>query len=429
VPLLRRAPLEPPPERVAPARRRALSVAPWLPESLRRYTKDPYRWRPGNEVTLLRAGGEAYPAMLAAIAAAGKTIHFETYIFEDDHIGRRFGDALIERAAAGVVVRLLYDAIGGLALSPSFVAKLRSAGIEVVEYRPIAPWRRRWGWFQRDHRKILVVDDEVAFTGGINIGDEYAAVEDGGKGWHDIHCRVRGPIVLDLVRTFRRVWRREGGSSFPAPPRPKHVTPRPRRGLFRRARSLPPEPGVAVGSVAARVLDNTERRRRRIFRRSYLAAVHAARELVYVENAYFLPDRGVRAALIRAVERGVDVAVIVPGRSDIKAIEYAGLWIYRRLIQRGLRILCWRGTMMHAKTAVVDGVWSTIGSYNLDYISLHYNLEVTVEALDPTLGSLMVAQFRHDVAQCDSLDLSLWDRLPWWKKALAWLAFRFRRWL
>jgi len=400
-----------PPEPTAALVRAEPVIVPAIvvPPALRRYTKDLRRWRPGNEVALLRAGAETFPAMLDAIASARRTIHFETYIIQDDRTGQRFSDALIERARAGVAVRLVYDAVGALELGAGFVARLREAGVEVVEYRPIAPWRRRWGWLRRDHRKIVVVDDEVAFTGGINIADDYADAADGGKGWHDIHCQVRGPIVLDLSRSFRRVWLREGGAVYPAPPRPEAM--------------------LAEGPVVGRMLDNSERRRRRVFRRAYVRAINAARESVYLENAYFLPDRGVRAALYRAVRRGVDVAVIVPGNSDVKAIEFAGLYVYRRLTRRGVRILSWRGPMMHAKTAVVDGAWSTIGSYNLDHVSLHQNLEVTVEVLDTAHGQVMVDQFQRDAARCDAFDPELWQRLPWWKKALAALAFRFRRWL
>ena len=384
-------------------------------ERLRRYTRERLHWRSGNRIELLRAGAETYPAMLAAIRAAKRTIHFETYILRDDATGLRFGEALVERALAGVCVRLLYDALGALDLGTRFLDKLRAAGIEIVEYRPIAPWRRRWGVFRRDHRKVLVVDDEVAFTGGINIADDYADLADGGKGWHDMHCELRGAIVLDLSRSFRRVWISEGGPPYPMPARPDG--------------NDTSTDGPSGRPVLIRMLDNTERRRRSIIVRAYLAAINAARHHVYLENAYFLPGRKVRRALVRAVERGVDVAVIVPGNSDVKAIEYAGLWIYPRLVRLGVRILRWRGPMMHAKTAVVDGTWSTVGSYNLDWVSLRWNLEIAVEVLDADHGRVMIEQFHRDCAETDPVPPDLWRKLPWWRKTLALLAFRFRRWL
>ena len=148
-----------------------------------------------------------------------------------------------------------------------------------------------------------------------------------------------------------------------------------------------------------------------------------------LENAYFLPELPMRRAMYRAVKRGVDVRVIVPGNSDVKTVEYAGLYVYRRLARHGVRILRWKGVMLHAKTAVIDAVWSTVGSYNFDARSLFYNLEVVVELLDAGFGELMERQFEVDVAHTEPFDERAWLRLPWWKKALAYLAFQLRRWL
>jgi cardiolipin synthase len=157
--------------------------------------------------------------------------------------------------------------------------------------------------------------------------------------------------------------------------------------------------------------------------------IKAAHETLRIHNAYFLPDRGLRRALIRAAGRGVVVQIIVPGHSDVRLIEWASLYVLRRLTKRGVKILRWRGPMMHAKTAVVDAAWSTIGSYNFDAQSRFNNLEVCVEILDPAIGQQLVAEFDHDVTNCDAYDEAAWQRLPWWRKAVAWLAFRFRRFL
>lgn len=178
-----------------------------------------------------------------------------------------------------------------------------------------------------------------------------------------------------------------------------------------------------------RILDNTQRRRRRAIRRAYINAIDGARDRALLENAYFLPQGVMRRALARAVDRGVDVRVIVPGRSDVKVVEYAGLYVYRRLARLGVKIYRWRGAMMHAKAAVIDGVWSAVGSYNFDARSLFYNLEVVAEILDPAFGATLVAQFERDQLACDAFDLASWTRLPWWKKSLAWLAYQFEQWL
>ena len=381
-----------------------------LPRDLARYARSPLRWRTHCEVEVLRAGAETFPAMLAAIGSAQESISFETYILAADHTGDRFKAALIERARAGVKVRLIYDAVGSFGLSDAWVDEMREAGCEVIDFNPIAPWRRKFRLSHRDHRKVIVVDNIVAFTGGLNISDDYAPVADGGVGWHDMHCRVTGPIVHDLARMFRRTWLRCGGTHFPPVP-PASTAPSGRGGAF------------------VRLLDNTMRRQRGNTRRAYLHVIRTARKAVLIQNAYFLPDRGLRRALTRAAMRGVDVRVIVPGSSDVRVIQWASLYVLRGLSRYGVRILQWRGPMMHAKTAAIDGTWSTIGSYNFDAQSRFSNLEVTVEILDTNVGQELVRNFEQSVANCDPYDESSWNGLPLWKKALAWLSYRLRRFL
>ena len=395
------------PEPIEDAPSRAIPIP--LPETMQAYARSPVRWRVGCEVTVLRDGGPTFHAMLEAISAAKRSVCLETYILASDTTGDRFKLALVERARAGVKVRLIYDAVGSFGISDAWVDDLRTAGIEVIDFNPIAPWRRRFHLSHRDHRKILVVDDEVGFTGGLNISNDYAPVDEGGIGWHDMHCRVRGPIVRDLARLFRRNWIRSGGTPYPPVPRA--------------------EQAHGDGASFVRMLENTARRNRATFRRAYLHVIKAARRFVRIENAYFLPDRGVRRALIRAASRGVDVQIIVPGSSDVKIIEWASLYVLRGLARRGVKVWRWRGIMMHAKTAVVDGIWSTIGSYNFDSQSRFNNLEVTVEILDPEVGQELIAVFDSDVPNCTPYDETVWRTLPWWRKALAWLGYRLRRFL
>jgi cardiolipin synthase len=367
------------------------------------------RWRTGGSVAVLRDGAETYPAMLEALAAAERTICFETYILAADRIGDRFKDVLIERARAGVAVRIIYDAVGSFGLPDSWVGELRDAGCEVIDFNPISPWRRRFRLSYRDHRKVIVVDDRVGFTGGLNIANDYAAVEDGGVGWHDMHCRVTGPVVVDLARMFRRTWLRCGGAAYP-PAAPASYAP-------------------AAGGPLIRLLDNTRLRQRTTVRRAYLHVIKAARQSVLIQNAYFLPVRGLRRALSRAAARGVDVRVLVPGNSDVKLVAWATLYVMRRLARRGVKLFLWRGPMMHAKTATVDALWSTIGSYNFDAQSRFNNLEVTVEILDPATGQALVETFERDIANADPFDEQAWLRMPWWRKALAWIGYRLRRFL
>lgn len=386
------------------------AIAVNLPAPLAFYARSLLRWRPKCEITVLREGAETFPAMLEAIAAAKKTIHLEVYILAPDATGDRFKRALLERAKAGVAVRLLYDAVGSFGISDAWFTELIAAGAEVTDFNPIAPWRARYRLSHRDHRKILVVDDTVAFTGGLNIANEYAPLTEGGKGWHDMHCRVRGPAVLDLSRLFRRTWLSAGGKPYPTPARASEAADGP-------------------GGSYARVIENSKRKQRGAFRRAYLYVIKRASKSVLIENAYFLPERSVRRQLTLAVKRGVKVAIIVPGHSDVRMVEYAGDYVLRRLAKRGVEILHWQGTMMHAKTAVVDGVWSTIGSYNFDVQSRLNNLEVTVEILDPVVGTELVAEFEESRANCKRYDEAAWLRLPWYRKALAWISYRLRRFL
>ena len=389
------------------------STAIQLPSPLTRYARSPQRWRTGD-VEVLRDGGQTYPAMLAALAGAQHRIDFETYILAADRTGDRFKAVLLDRARAGVQVRIIYDAVGSFGLSDGWLDELRAAGCQIIDFNPIAPWRRRFRLSHRDHRKVIVVDDRVGFTGGLNIANDYASIEEGGVGWHDMHCRVTGAVVLDLARMFRRTWLRCGGKDYPPPTalsdgRSHHM------------------PAPVIARPFIRLLDNTLRRQRTAMRRAYQHVIRAAKTSVVIQNAYFLPDRGIRRALIRAAERGVDVRVMVPGHSDVKLVGFASLYILRRLATHGVKIFLWRGPMMHAKTAAVDGVWSTIGSYNFDAQSRFNNLEVTVEILDPATASVLAESFARDVTNADPYDEQVWMRLSWWRKALAWVGYRLRR--
>ncbi len=376
-----------------------------------RYVLQPRRYLPGNRITPLRAGAETYPEMLSAIRAAKEWIDFEIYIFRGDHTGRAFADAFVERAKAGVRIRLLYDSVGSLGLSTELLGDLKDAGVELVEYHPVAPWRARWGLYRRDHRKIMIVDGRVAFTGGLNIGDEYASIADGGGGWHDMHARVEGPAVVELEAMFRKNWINGGGRAYPAA-------------------ELDAEESVATpGTARALVLGNEELKRRSSIRRAYVHAMKQARQTISIMNAYFIPDRGVRRALKNAAERGVSIRVVVPRRSDIASVNYASQYLYAGLLKAGIRIFRWPERMMHAKTAVVDGVWTKIGSYNLDARSLRYNLEVVVSAVDRHLGARMQAIFDDDVTRCEELVLERWQKRPLWTKLAAWFFFQFRHWL
>lgn len=395
-----------------------LSRLPGLRKPAPAYAAGDLSYLPGHErlrryncVTPLRSGRAAFPAMLAAIRAAREKIHMEIYILRADKIGHEFQQAFIERAKAGVQVRLIYDGLGSFGLPAKYVGELREAGVETVVFHPVAPWRRRRGLNRRDHQKILIVDDEFGFTGGINIGDEYRPLEEGGGGWHDLHARLEGPAVFDLGRIFRRTWLACGGQPFPEPELPH------------------PEPSRPLHRAAVEVISSVRMRTRSRMRHAYLHAIRRAEESIDIMNAYFIPDRGLRRAFARAARRGVAVRVIVPSASDVAAVYYASRHLYARMMRYGVRIFEWPERMMHAKSGVIDGVWSTIGTYNLDRRSFLHNLEVGLIIIDRPLGGMLGSQFEEDLRTCREVLLEEWVRRSRWQKFLEWVFYQLRYWL
>ncbi|HUR27912.1 MAG TPA: phospholipase D-like domain-containing protein [Planctomycetota bacterium] len=365
--------------------------------------------KPGNRIEALCTGEQVFPAMLEAIASATRFVHLATYIIRDDRTGRRFLQALVERARAGVSVRLLYDGLGSFDLSDRFVEELRAGGVHVGEFHPIAPWREHYGFNQRDHMKLLVADGEIGFTGGINIGDEYASLSDGGGGWYDVQARAEGPIVADLDRLFVRTWERATGQMLPT---------------AAESRRAPPPP-----HMQAAVIDNLKLRNRSSKRIAYMHAIRAANSTVSIMNAYFIPDLGLRRALRYAAGRGVLVKIIVPSVSDVNVVMHASRHLYPRLLRAGVRIYEWPERMMHAKTGVIDGLWSTIGSYNIDRRSLFLNLEASIVIADGPFGARMQEIFDAELAKSREITLAECLQRPLLVRAKQWFCYQWRYWL
>jgi cardiolipin synthase len=345
--------------------------------------------------------------MMSAIQGARVNVHLEMYIWADDKTGNLFREALIERLEHGCVVRIIYDAVGSFSLPSRFVDTLREAGAEVIQYHPVAPWRPRWSINRRDHKKILIVDDRLGFTGGINLSDENLPIEEGGKAWFDWHVGIEGPAVYDLGLAFRHTWLREGGTPFPVP-------------------SMPP-PCLGRNVLGVQVISNVKLKDRWRMHRSYLWAIRHAERDICIMNSYFVPERGLRRAFRAAAARGVSVSVIVPSESDVPPVAHASRHLHKRLIQSGVRLFEWPPErMMHAKLGVIDDVWSTIGSYNLDHRSLYLNLEVGLVALDEELGKRLREQFERDVARCAEVTIPKLDARSKWQKFLDWAWYQLR---
>ena len=338
-----------------------------------------------NQLRLLRDGAEGYPAMLAAIGAARREIVLEMYWFGSDAVGHAFVDALIARARAGVSVRVIFDAVGSAPVDSDMFDALRAAGGDVRPFNPLLRlWRRAVPrWMRRDHRKLLVCDAEVGFTGGLNIGRPWAPRDQGGEGWRDDIVEVTGPGARELRSVFFESWRRVIS-------RPERLDPA----------VLPTDaPGLAATPPDdVWVIANRRRPTRRAIRATYLRWIGGARTAIDVVNAYFVPDRATRRALLAAVRRGVRVRVLVPERGDLRLVQWAVEATLERLAKGGVEAWAYHDSVLHSKTAVVDEELVTIGSYNLDARSYRYNLEVNLAVRSTAFAAVVHRAIEHDVA-------------------------------
>ncbi len=375
-----------------------------------RTIEDPRALIAGHSVRLLRNGAEAFPIWLAAIEAARERVSLEMYIFSDDVIGRRFAEALVRAAQRGVDVRLLYDYVGCRDTPARFFQRMRSRGIHVVAYHRYRAWRPRlWTLFRRNHRKTLVCDGRVAFTGGLNISDEWAPESDGGGDWHDAAIEINGPAVAPIEASFFRLWNRRAR----------------KRSRLDPTRLSPPAP---AGDVRLVMIGNDERRERFAIRRAALHALRESQRRVHLVNPYFVPDRGVLHALMRAARRGVAVRLLVPLKSDSRILDLAARAVFDRLLAAGVRI--WRSTnVVHTKALAVDDIFVSIGSYNFDHRSLTYNLEMVVNVLDTAHATDVVDMIEGDITGSEELTREGFGRRSLLARLLERLVYSFRKWL
>lgn len=372
------------------------------------------RFTAGNRITLLETGDQYFPALLAAIGAAQREVHLETYIFDEDATGLTVAAALAQAAARGVTTRLLLDGIGCKRLTAAFSAKLRASGIEVLIYRP--PPRRfslHTSHLRRMHRKLVVIDGERAFCGGINIIDDRGAHHDGPPRY-DFAVYVEGPLVGDMHRAARRLWLWVGWLAARAPAYP------------RMARRAPPAP-LPGGSLAALLTRDNLRHRRRI-EDAYIAAIDASEHEIFLACAYFLPGQRMRRALLAAAARGVRVRLLLQGRPDHALIHRATHALYRVFLASGIEIWEYTAAHLHAKVAVIDSEWLTVGSSNIDPFSLWLSREANVVIRDRSIAatlhsSLQQALHRHARRITEELAAPL----PPAQRITTWLAYQLAR--
>jgi cardiolipin synthase len=366
-------------------------------------------WFPVGEdsVQLLRDGVQAFPAMLGAIARAEREVLLEMYWVGADACGERFRGALTDAARRGVTVRVIYDAVGSIDITPGWWGSLREAGGEVNVFHPFSPLMRGFGWRfleERDHRKMLVVDGLIGFTGGVNLGNPWLPIEEGGQGWRDDVIAVRGPCAGELRTLFFRTRRR-----LTRDPPPKDLRP------------------IARNSTRpVRVLTTRALPRRRIHR-EYVLHIRRARERVDIANPYFIPDRAVRRALFGAVARGAKVRVLLPERGDVPFVHLAMEATFDTLLRHGVELYTMAGPMMHAKTAIIDDDFATIGSYNLDERSWRKNLEVNIAVEDSAFPKHVRRWFEHDLERSKRIDPSTWSDRSRSRRAGEWVALALRK--
>jgi cardiolipin synthase A/B len=358
---------------------------------LRRIDASPlYR---GNAVTVFFDGPSAFDSMCAAIAAAENEVLLEAYILKDDATGRAFVETLAAAARRGVAVRFLADAFGSSDTRSEFWRQMEERRIEVRLYHPLLPFL----WYQpyRDHRKILAVDRRVAFTGGMNIGDEYGSslMGRGGRAWRDTHARFEGPAAWDMAVVFQEGWDLAGGTLFEIPPL-----------------ELPPPDEPVPPGASILVLDSSPGRGHEETASVLAAMGAAARKTFWLTNAYFAPHRGALPLLARAAARGVDVRLLLPGTSDVPLVRHAGHGIFRYLLERGVRIFEYETSVLHAKTVVADRWVSMVGSTNMDFRSFHFNAECNVVVLDAAVALALERQFTLDLAGAREITRAEWDR-------------------
>lgn len=370
---------------------------------------------PGNHVQLYECGAAFFPALIAAIDAARTEVRLETYIFNLDDSGLRVGEALVRAARRGVRVALLLDGVGSRLLPPAWLDEIRREGVRVLIYRP-----PHLGWLtnpvnlRRLHRKIAVIDARIAFVGGMNIMDDFVPIA-----WPsprlDYSVAISGPLVGEIYRNVARLWRLVARSQLH--PAMAHLP------------ALAPLVSPAgQGRAAYIVRDNL--RNRRTIERAYLAAIVTAKQDIMIANAYFFPGRSFRRALKKAITRGVRVRLLVQGRTDHPFFHAACRALYGDLLNAGAVIYEYHASELHAKVAVVDGHWITVGSSNIDPFSLLLAREANIVSEDRALARQLQTKLEHAIKH-GALELRGvdWQRRGWPRRLVSWAAYGIVRWM
>ena len=390
-----------------------------LIDAIRRYSSAPLTT--GNRVDVLVDGPQTYAAIEKDLEAARRHIHLETFIFGADDVGRRFASLLARKRREGLEVRILYDSIGSRETPKPFFEELRRDGVEVREFRPANPVETPaiWDIHNRDHRKIIVIDGKAGYTGGINIDSTYSSpsssrpgpkrgMEDG---WRDTHVRIEGPVIAQLQRLFMDSWNEAGAhTSFDA------------EGAYF------PELRAAGDDLVTIVANDSESDDRSLYA-TYLAAFRNSSERLWITHAYFAPNDELMDAMVEAAQRDVDVRLVVPAFTDSRIVLEATRGTYTRLLESGVRIYELRDALLHAKSVVVDGVVSIVGSANLDMRSFVHNDEVNAIVIDAEFARRMEEVFERDQRESRLVEPSRWEERSFWQRLKERIVSLFGYWI
>ncbi|MCC6145360.1 MAG: cardiolipin synthase B [Candidatus Hydrogenedentes bacterium] len=347
----------------------------------------------GNRITILTNGDEIFPPMLEAIRSAQKTVTFETHVYWSGKIGDQFADAFCERAEAGVNVHVVLDYMGAFSMDSALIDRMDECGVEVELYHPLRWWTAA-RINHRTHRKILVCDGVVGFIGGVGIADPWLGNARNSDEWRDTHFKVEGPVVAQLQRAFvdnwlaTHAWVLHSEEYFP--------------------------PLAEADSTYAQVFKSSPNEGSADARLMYTIALAAARKRIRIATAYFVPDRQVLEALVAAAKRGVDIDIIVPGpHLDVRIVAPASKRVWGELLEAGIRIYTYMPTMYHCKITVIDDLWVSVGSTNLDNRSFSLNDEANLNALDERMAMALNQQLDEDIGRSQPYTLEMWRARSW----------------
>lgn len=358
----------------------------------------------GNHVELYFDGDRAFTSMIEAISSAHHFVHLEMYMFFSDQTGSKFADALSAKAREGIPVRVLYDAIGSMEADPMQWARMRDAGVTVIEYRPISFWRKRSGLIGRNHRKNLIIDGSIAFTGGMNIGDAWSIEVSSDASWRDTQCRVIGPAARDLNKLFIDSWQYATDETL---------------HLDTEYESTNQAQSLSTGSSRCIVVGSQGLRTSSEIRKLFSVNLARAKHSICMTMPYFVPPRRLRKALQQAKKRGINVELLLPRDSDVKFVDWLREGLYPQMLKWGVTIREYLGPILHAKTMVVDNQIAVIGSSNFDILSVLMNREVGLVIFDEKVSAELHTQWQNDLMLSERVTRD-WEGIrPWWRLLIA----------